>query len=530
MNYYITAVLTAKSRINDICYLVLICNSNQEEKCGIRKVITPNFPYYKYIVDSLMAQGKNVEWRNACRNYTLSHPICIGEGNIEMVKIPQLDTLKNNTMQLLDYNNVLSLSINGSFDRSWENDFLENYSLEAYSLSLFGNFTYGDLFYNIKAINSSLQQIELDFDKKYNNYISAPLYKQSRYPIEAKRDENGHYFIVYPEIAVKTKIDCDYIEELKWGLSIVHKDGLKGIIDIGGNYIIPCIYEEVLPLKLFKRDENTCEEIEIRDYDRYSENLIYTFIQNQEGMWAHVTISTYDNCHWHADYFVFEYEKLFFGEDKNYVIALFDREYADPTDSVPLEYYGENFDFLYRLTIVYYKGGHNVFRQAAIDDIICIFNNRYIVAKKNTFNEPKIGLIEIEENRYFYPYIDFRQVLRMSDDFKAIEYIGSSIITITFNNYFDIQKYYKEIDLFFYNDTLDESYEYMVLYHLKDGFIEPPILPNNYIYMEIKNKYLPLFSYKEYENESVTWYYYEEESQSWERWSEDEDVIDCYDD
>ena len=132
--------------------------------------------------------------------------------------------------------------------------------------------------------------------------------------------------------------------------------------------------------------------------------------------------------------------------------------------------------------------------------------------------------------RLYYPYIDFRQVLRMSDDFKAIEYIGSSIITITFNNYFDIQKYYKEIDLFFYNDTLDESYEYMVLYHLKDGFIEPPILPNNYIYMEIKNKYLPLFSYKEYENESVTWYYYEEESQSWERWSEDEDVIDCYDD
>ena len=162
MNYYITAVLTAKSRINDVCYLVLICNSNQEEKCGIRKIITPNFPYYKYIVDSLMAQGNNVKWRNACRKYTLSHPICIGEGKIEMVKIPQFDTLKNNTMQLLEYNSVLSLSINGSFDRSWEYDFLDNYSLEAYSLSLFGNFTYGDIYYNIKVINSSLQQIELD--------------------------------------------------------------------------------------------------------------------------------------------------------------------------------------------------------------------------------------------------------------------------------------------------------------------------------------------------------------------------------
>ena len=171
MNYYITTVLTAKTSINDICYLVLICNSNQEEKCGIRKVITPSFPYYKYIVDSLMAEGKNVEWRNVCRKYTLSHPICIGECNIEMVKIPQLNTLINNNVQLLDYNSALSLSINGSFDRCWENDFLKDYNLEAYSLSLFGNFTYGDIYYNIKAINTSLRQIELDFEGKYNNYI-----------------------------------------------------------------------------------------------------------------------------------------------------------------------------------------------------------------------------------------------------------------------------------------------------------------------------------------------------------------------
>ena len=134
MNYYITTVLTAKTSINDICYLVLICNSNQEEKCGIRKVITPSFPYYKYIVDSLMAQCENVEWiPDACRSYILSHPIYIGEGNIEMINIPQLDTLKSNSTQFLDYNSVLSLTINGSSEKSWEHIFSEDYNFEDYS-------------------------------------------------------------------------------------------------------------------------------------------------------------------------------------------------------------------------------------------------------------------------------------------------------------------------------------------------------------------------------------------------------------
>ena len=529
MNYYITTVLTAKTSINDICYLVLICNSNQEEKCGIRKVITPSFPYYKYIVDSLMAEGKNVEWRNACRKYTLSHPICIGECNIEMVKIPQLNTLINNNVQLLDYNSALSLSINGSFDRCWENDFLKDYNLEAYSLSLFGNFTYGDIYYNIKAINSSLRQIGLDFEGKYNNYINAPLYKQSKYSIETKRDKNGHFFIVYPEIAVQTKIECDYIEEFKWGLSIIHKDGLKGVIDIAGNFVIPCIYEEIMPLKLFIRDDATGEEKETKGYNRYYENLIKTFIKNEDGMWGNVEISTYDNIHWNADSPSFKYEKLFHIENKNYAVGLFNKKYADSADSIPLEYVGEDFDFLYRLTLAYYAGGSNTYRMS-IDDIVNIYNDKYIVAKKNTFNEPKIGLFEIKENKYFYPQVDIKLVLRMSDDFKAIEYIGSNIFAITFNNIYDAEKYYDGFDMCFdydYEDNMLE-YEYMALYHINDGFIKPPKLPNRYIYKHVNNVFLLLFSCDKSEDEFVEWWYYNEKSQSWEQWNED--VTDCYDD
>lgn len=531
MNYYITAVLTAKTSINDICYLVLICNSNQGEQCGIRKVIAPSFPYYKYIVDSMMAQGVNVEWiPDSCSPYILSHPIYIGEGNIEMVKIPQLDTLKSNSTQFLDYNSVLSLTINGSSEKSWEYIFSEDYNLEVYSLCLFGNFTYGNISYNINAISNCLQQIRKNFDEKYNNYINAPLYKQSKYTIKTRKCQNDSYkLIVFPEISVQYRVECDSIEEFKWGLAIVQKEGLKGIIDLTGNFILPCLYKDIWPLKLFNQKDEWCDEIESIEYDRHSDNYIHTFVQSQDEQWGEVTINDHCSFRWDVSSVSFKYEKLFYIENKNYAVGLLDRKYADSADSMPLEYLGEDFDFLYRLTLVYYEGGHNDFRMA-IDDIINVYNNKYIVAKKNTFNEPKIGLFEIKENKRFYPHINIDILLRMSDDFKAIEYIGSNIFKITFNNIYDAEKYYNELDMCFdydYDDNMQE-YEYMALYHINDGFIMPSNLPNRYIYERVDNYLLPLFTYDKSEDEFVKWWYYNEKSQSWEQWNED--ITDCYDD
>ena len=214
MNYYIVAILTAKSSINGVDNLVLICNNDQEKQCGIRKVITSSFPYYKIIVDSLLAQNADVVWKtDICTSYILSNPIFLGEGNIEMKSIPQLKTLTSNSVEVLEYNSVLSLLINGSFEKSWEKDFLRDYNIGSYSLKLFGNFIYGNISYNTNVINSSLQQMRTDFDEKFNNYIDALLYKQSKYIIKTKDcDIDGYSLIVYPEIAVQNRIECDSIE------------------------------------------------------------------------------------------------------------------------------------------------------------------------------------------------------------------------------------------------------------------------------------------------------------------------------
>ena len=154
-------------------------------------------------------------------------------------------------------------------------------------------------------------------------------------------------------------------------------------------------------LKLFIRNGVTDEKKETKVYNRYYENLIHTFIKNKDGMWANIEINTYDDIHWDADSPSFKYEKLFYIENKNYAVGLLDRKYADSADSMPLEYLGEDFDFLYRLTLVYYEGGLNDYRMA-VDDIVDVYDNRYIVAKKNTFNEPKIGLFKIIYKKWGY--------------------------------------------------------------------------------------------------------------------------------
>ena len=118
----------------------------------------------------------------------------------------------------------------------------------------------------------------------------------------------------------------------------------------------------------------------------------------------------------------------------------------------------------------------------------------------------------------------------MSDDFKTIDYIGSNIFKITFNNIYDADKYYDGLDMYFdydYDDNMIE-YEYMALYHINDGFIMPSNLPNRYTYERVNNNLLPLFTCDKSEDEFVKWWYYNEKSQSWEQWNEDED--DYYDD
>ena len=118
----------------------------------------------------------------------------------------------------------------------------------------------------------------------------------------------------------------------------------------------------------------------------------------------------------------------------------------------------------------------------------------------------------------------------MSDDFKAIEYIGSNIFAITFNDIYNAEKYYDGFDMCFdydYEDNMLE-YEYMALYHINDGFIKPSNLPNRYIYKYTNNDFLLLFTCDKSEDELVEWWYYNEKSQSWEQWNED--VADCYDD
>lgn len=531
MNYYVTSILTAKSSVNNVCCLVLICNENQNEQCGIRKIITPNFPYYKYILDSIHAQNIEIVWGNdICIPYILPHPIFIGEGNIEIKEIPQIHTLNKDTLQQLEYNSVLSVLINGVFEKSWEEDFIEDYNINLYSLKLFGNFTYGNISYNTNTINSSLQQIRSDFDKKYNNYINAPIYKQSEYTIEIRGcDKEDSILIVYPEIKAQKKLKCDYIEEFKWGLAIAQKDGLKGVIDIEGNFIIPCFYSEILPLKLFKRDEETYEEIEIEKYDRYNENSIHTFIQNQDGIWANVSIDTYNDRHWSAHFSDFKYEKLFYFEDKNYMIALICKKYANKTDGIPIEYVNENFDFLYRLALVYYDGSRDSYNGGAIDDIVDVFDNKFIVAKKETFFEDKIGLFKIEENKYsYYTRAYIKPILKMTDNFKTINYIGNNIFAITLYNIYDIEKYYSSFDFMSCSefDNENSSCEYMILYHLRDGFLNPPNLPTDYTYQKIEDNYLPIFSSNNTDDDFSRCFYYDENSCNWKYWYEFENDDD----